>query len=49
LKFQYGTKHKISGDQEAESRKLKESMEAANKEQTQRHEQVMKLLETYEQ
>jgi len=32
-----------------EIRKLKESMEAANKEQTQRHEQVVKLLETYEQ
>jgi hypothetical protein len=31
-----------------EIRKLKESMEAANKEQTQRHEQVVKLLETYE-
>jgi hypothetical protein len=32
-----------------EIRKLKESTEATNKEQTQRHEQVIKLLETYEQ
>jgi hypothetical protein len=32
-----------------EIRKLKEFMEATNKKQTQRHEQVIKLLEIHEQ